>query len=147
MFEKEMVLSIIIFVRNMQIDSLQFHWISNLFMVSPEKTHIFVSYICHLPFPRIYLRNDYQKYMMHLRSKKYLEVRRYYSRFNLLLLLILMCHFCIMRWINLSPYRITEEVRKEPARPVRRGYHMLTLNTTLRRNLFLISLPYDAKRR
>ena len=66
MFEKEMVLSIIIFVRNMQIDSVQFHWISNLFMVLPEKTHISLCYICHLPFQWIYLRNDYQKYMMHL---------------------------------------------------------------------------------
>ena len=71
----------------------------------------------------------------------------YFSRFNILLSSILLCHFFMIRWINQSSYPITEEVRKEPARPVRRGYHMLTLNTKLRRNLFLISLPYDAKRR
>ena len=35
-------------------------------MVLPEKTHISLCYICHLPFQWIYLRNDYQKYMMHL---------------------------------------------------------------------------------
>ena len=71
----------------------------------------------------------------------------FFSRFNMVLLSIMLCHFFIIRWINQSPYPITEEVRKEPARQVRRGYHMLTLKPKLRRNLFLISPPYDAKRR
>ena len=71
----------------------------------------------------------------------------FFSRFNIVLLSIMLCHFFIIRQINQSSYPITEEVRKELARQVRRGYHMLTLKPKLRRNLFLISLPYDAKRR
>ena len=51
----------------MQIDSVRFHWISNLFIVLHEKTHICVSYICYKPCEWIYLRDDDQKYMMYLR--------------------------------------------------------------------------------